>query len=384
MRKRITMLLICLLLVVGGTAQDSRIPLFKLMKNTELAFSQAPLRVENTVTLPRDRVLVFFFAEGKSEGEESYWLNLFNENGDILLAKEFCSFCPEDFVFPYVQALLGEKGFTLEFYPDISSMEVYYRSAYTFDGKQVKADKKYTQKFGDAFYAQNLAPFIVKKRAHAYDEEGTSPYLDLIIEHVPTGKTIKTQVWDVMFCPFLDESGDRLWLAQKNEQGKLGLRLYSLGFRELTERIFAWDEVTLETNENAYLCSGAVHNGKVMLLLRLSNTEYTLLFVDIEKEEVISRNAVHALPSTDYIQGFLPGSWQILVHGAFDEATQTFEKRLGVLSGEYTINPITTFWGQAFSVWINQEGNIETLEMDKDSGLWWLREYWGGEEKAKE
>lgn len=80
----------------------------------------------------------------------------------------------------------------------------------------------------------------------------------------------------------------------------------------------------------------------------------------------------------------MSGHPQLLVYWVFDDVSESYEKRLGVLSGEYTINPITTFWGQAFSVWINQEGNIETLEMDKDSGLWWLREYWGGEEKAKE
>lgn len=374
MRKMMTTALVCLALFIGVhcAAQASAALELRLISKQSLPFSKPPLRIESTVVLSDNQALAIYVAKGDVKGEESLLLDLFHEAGNKLLSKSFCAYRPDDFVFPYAQAILGKSGFVCEFYPDVSSMEVYYRSAYTFDGKQVKADKKYTQKFGDAFYAQNIGPFVVKKRAHAYDEEGASPYLDLQIEYVPTGKTIKTKIWDVMFCSFLDEDGQRLWLAQKNEQGKLELRLYTVDKSgAFKEQVFEWDEPSFQTQNYSYVCSGAVQEGKAFLLLRKSNTEYTLLLVDVEKQEATARSTVHALAETDCIEGFLPGKPQLIIHWVFDETTQTFEKRLGALDSRAILKPLN-FAGQAFSLWQNNQENIVTLEKDTISGEWLL------------
>ncbi|MGI6636557.1 MAG: hypothetical protein ACOX7B_15530 [Christensenellales bacterium] len=198
MRRKWAAVILCVMLWSGlgqATAGDAQAVSLTMVSEWPLIFSREPVRIEKSQVLPNGNVAVFYFAQGASTGEEVYWLEVFTAIGERVLAKQLAAFTPQPDggMYPYAQIWVERNQFVCEYYPDITRMEVCYRSVYTLDGKIVKKEKKSTLTYGDAFYAYNVGPYILKRQAHAYDEEHADPFIALEIVHVPTGNVLKTK-----------------------------------------------------------------------------------------------------------------------------------------------------------------------------------------------
>lgn len=376
MQKILSALLACALALgllgtvpVGKAAE----PKLTLEKEHLLAFSKAPLRIEKVEALPNGNLAVLYFSKGEGPEEESYWLDVFSSAGEHLLSKKLASFIPGGPNYPRAQLLIKDNKFVCETYPDVTSMEVCYRSVYTFEGKLLQSDQKSTLKFGEAAYANNLGPFILGIQAHAEDVAPPNPYRRLHIEHVPTGQTLTTSTYDFKPAFCVDEKG-RLWVLQKNEEEHLELRCYTAG-DSLREQIAEIAEPSLLAHEFTSLQSAIGFEDKIRLLIYLTNTEYVDLTYDPGSQKITDRRGLTALPGASYVSGYLVLGSQILaVNQVWDEGSQTFSKILGLVDAEGVPLPLP-FSGEAFGLYTLGEDRLCALERDADDQALQLRTY---------
>jgi hypothetical protein len=375
MNRKLAAVWICFMLLAlfyHAFAMNAEAPQLTAVSEQPLRFSQPPLRIEKAERLPNGHVVVFYFSQGEDKREERYRMDLFAASGECLLSREMGAYIPDVSTYPFAQILIKGEHFLCEYYPDITTMEVCYGSVYTFDGRAVQADKKSTFRYGDVDYAWNHGQFILKRQAHAYDEEVADPFIRLKLEHVPTGKTLQTAVWDPVFRAFSD-GANRLWIVQKNERENLEIWAYTAS-DAVTEQIVEIDEPTLKTHDVASICAAVLHQENACLLVRLSNMDHVLLTYDAESQQITTGRALTTLSGADYIAGLMTvGPRLLAVNGVWDETTQTFSWALGVVEQPAEQVPLP-FKGKAFSVFANgKDGTIVALE--KDAGAWLLREY---------
>lgn len=377
MRKALAAALICFLLTAplghgfAGTAEAVQ-P--SAVSERPLPFGRQILRIEAVEALPNGNLAVLSFSQGKEKDEEALWLDLFTASGERPLSRRLGSHRPEISAYPFAQLLIKSGKIICEYYPDITSMELCYRSSYSFTGKALRTDQKLTLRYGDAGYARNLGQFILKRQAHAYDEAPADPFTRLEIEHVPTGKIVRTKVWDFAPASFTDKA-NHLWIVQKNEQAKLEIRTYTAS-GAVTEKVVEINEPTLKAQEYAAVRSAVWHQGRARILIRSSNTEYVLLTYDLNSQQIVASSALSALPEANYVSGLMvAGAHLLAVNEIWDEAMQRQSKALSLMDEAGAQHPLR-FAGQAFSVFTKEmDGALFALELDKGSGQWLLREY---------
>ncbi|NLX83171.1 MAG: hypothetical protein GXZ04_05075 [Clostridiales bacterium] len=338
-----------------------------------LAFSRLPLRIEKVEPLPSGKLAVIYFSQGEQQGEELYWLDLFSNTGSRLLSKLLAAHIPDVSTYPYAQILIKGNEFVCEFYPDITTMEVCYRSVFSVEGQKVKEDQKQTLKAGAAYYTQNQGPFLLGKQAHAEDVEPATPLRRWHIEHAPSRQTftINTFDYDPAFCV---DRAQRLWIIQKNQQAHLELRSYTMGDSP-TEQTVELAEPSLLAHEFTSVQSAVSFKGKVRLLIYHTNTEFVDLTYDPDSQKITDRGTLTALPGASYVSGYLVSNAQLLaVNEVWDEASQTFAKMLGAVDAKGVLHPLT-FMGEAFGLYAQGEDTLCTLERGADDNSWLLRTY---------
>ncbi|MGI6636556.1 MAG: hypothetical protein ACOX7B_15525 [Christensenellales bacterium] len=119
--------------------------------------------------------------------------------------------------------------------------------------------------------------------------------------------------------------------------------------------------------------AAAWYQGKVHVLIYLTNTEHAWEAYSADGRNRMQLATVTALPKANYISGLMvAGAHLLAVHEVWDETAQWQSKLLGRIIADATQQ--LPFTGQAWSVFLHENGDILTLEKDAPS-RWLLRGY---------
>lgn len=182
--------------------------------------------------------------------------------------------------YPRGQVILEKNRFVCEYYPDITTMEVYKQRIYRYTGKQVQKPTTKKLKFGAACYAERVGDYMFRMQAHSEDESDASPYRTVKISHIASGKQKTLYLYDWSFCAFPDADGNLLF-AQQNERGNLEIRQYSASMQET---IVELDSSYFDDNLS-YVSSAACIESTAYLLISQGFSKYTLLTYDREAQK---------------------------------------------------------------------------------------------------
>ena len=363
--KRITAFMVCLFLsclvvLSGALAENDRM---RLLRADPLSFSKQPISIDSVASMPDGSLAVIYFAAGSEEVQREYRLDLFAPDGVPLLSKSFGQFNIELDPYPFAQIILQSDGFLCEYYPDITSMETCFQTAYGNAGKATGKEQKKKLPYGTAAYAERVGGYMVKKQAHAADERDASPYQAVEIVHIATGQsTLRSLYGWSDFCAFPDGDGDLL-IAQKNERGSLEIRQYGLA-DGLKETVIELDGAWPAVDDHARVQSAACIGRTAYLQIYLTNQESLILICDLEQEAIVGSSPLSAAEGSDYIAALRTADSMLLaVDGHWDETAQRHLFRLDALDSDLARTPLALAHGSCLYLFTEDEpGIITTIE----------------------
>lgn len=373
-RKAVALLLLMLLLnpLSAALAASNSAPRLELVSATPLQFSRPPIRIDGAVMLPNGNLAVLHFSLGATVFEESYWLDLFSATSERLLSRQLVSFRQDADSYPLAQILIKRDHFILEYYPDVTTMEVCFQSSYSFGGRALQADRKRSYAYGEALYAQNIGSFLYRWQSHAVDEPDADAHISVDIEHVPSGRTMRAKLWDFAARRFADDQ-QRLWIVQRNEQGLLEIRSLAAG-EGMKEHITALNEPSLLA-DGAMLSAAVSHQGKARIVVYRHDAAPMLLTYDPTKQLVTARSALGTPEEARHLSALMSvGRHLLAVYERWDDNMQQNAKALALIDGNMAQHPLP-FTGRAFSVLQDsRDDSIAALEQDDDEH-WVMRVY---------
>lgn len=340
----------------------------QLLYTQTLLFSKPPIRIDSVMSMPDEAIAVIYYAEGTKRNKEEYRLDLFSADGTLLLVKSFCQIEPGNDPSPHAQIILQSSGFLCEYYPDITSMEVCYRTEYSYSGKVTGKEKKVKLKYGAAFYAEQTGDFMILKQAHAYDEPDASPYQNVEIIHIPTDQHVSLSLYDwSSFCPFVGSNGD-LFIAQKNERGNLEIRRYDIA-SDMHESIAELGTEYFYGKRFAYVLSATCIGDLAYLQVRLTNEEASILTYDMEEGIITASSTLKAAQGSDYIASIQSsGSVLLAVDGRWNAALQRYALTIDAIDTNMERVPVVLMHEQClFILQSDASGKLTTIEVDGDA-----------------
>ena len=147
----LTFLTLCLMLCASASADSAPM---QLMRMNPLAFSKQPTHIESVTPTPDGSFVIIYFADSDTAGMQEMRLELFDAAGASLLSAALgdANLLEEGAPYPRGQVILEKNRFVCEYYPDITTMEVYKQRIYRYTGKQVQKPTTKKLKFGAACY----------------------------------------------------------------------------------------------------------------------------------------------------------------------------------------------------------------------------------------
>ena len=354
----LTSLTLCLLLLAGASADSAPM---QLMRMNPLAFSKQPTRIESVTPTPDGSFVIIYFADSDTAGMQEMRLELFDAAGASLLSAALgdANLLEEGAPYPQGQVILEKNRFVCEYYPDITTMEVYKQSIYRYTGKQVQKSTTKTLKFGAACYAERVGDYMVRMQAHSEDESDASPYRTVKISHIASGKQKTLYLYDWSFCAFPDADGNLLF-AQQNERGNLEIRQYSASMQET---IVELDSSYFDDNLS-YVSSAACIESTAYLLISQGFSKYTLLTYDREAQKITDSRALPTADGSDSLSDIKAAGTSLLsVDGYWNAAMQQRFYRLHLLNADWTRTALPLQHDFCLYVYAAQE-SITTVEAD--------------------
>ena len=354
----LTSLTLCLLLLAGASADSAPM---QLMRMNPLAFSKQPTRIESVTPTPDGSFVIIYFADSDTAGMQEMRLELFDAAGASLLSAALgdANLLEEGAPYPQGQVILEKNRFVCEYYPDITTMEVYKQSIYRYTGKQVQKSTTKTLKFGAACYAERVGDYMVRMQAHSEDESDASPYRTVKISHIASGKQKTLYLYDWSFCAFPDADGNLLF-AQQNERGNLEIRQYSASMQET---IVELDSSYFDDNLS-YVSSAARIESTAYLLISQGFSKYTLLTYDREAQKITDSRALPTADGSDSLSDIKAAGTSLLsVDGYWNAAMQQRFYRLHLLNADWTRTALPLQHDFCLYVYAAQE-SITTVEAD--------------------
>lgn len=354
----LTSLTLCLLLLAGASADSASM---QLMRMNPLAFSKQPTRIESVTPTPDGSFAIIYFADSDTAGMQEMRLELFDAAGASLLSTALgdANLLEEGAPYPRGQVILEKNRFVCEYYPDITTMEVYRQRIYRYTGKQVQKPTTKKLKFGAACYAERVGDYMVRMQAHSEDESDASPYRTVKISHIASGKQKTLYLYDWSFCAFPDADGNLLF-AQQNERGNLEIRQYSASMQET---IVELDSSYFDDNLS-YVSSAACIESTAYLLISQGFSKYTLLTYDREAQKITDSRALPTADGSDSLSDIKAAGTSLLsVDGYWNAAMQQRFYRLHLLNADWTRTALPLQHDFCLYVYAAQE-SITTVEAD--------------------
>lgn len=354
----LTFLTLCLMLCANASADSAPM---QLMRMNPLAFTKQPTSIESVTPTPDGSFVIIYFADSDTAGMQEMRLELVNSAGASLLSAALgeANLLEEGAPFPQGQVILEKNRFVCEYYPDITTMEVYRQRIYRYTGKQVQKPTTKKLKFGAACYAERVGDYMVRMQAHSEDESDASPYRTVKISHIASGKQKTLYLYDWSFCAFPDADGNLLF-AQQNERGNLEIRQYSASMQET---IVELDSSYFDDNLS-YVSSAACIESTAYLLISQGFSKYTLLTYDREAQKITDSRALPTADGSDSLSDIKAAGTSLLsVDGYWNAAMQQRFYRLHLLNADWTRTALPLQHDFCLYVYAAQE-SITTVEAD--------------------
>lgn len=369
MKRFFAVWLMLFLLIASASADGASM---QLMRMNPLAFTKQPTRIESVTPTPDGSFAVIYFADSDTAGMQEMRLALFDAAGASLLSVALgdANLLEEGAPFPQGQVILEKSRFVCEYYPDITTMEVYKQSIYRYTGKRVQKPTTKKLKFGAACYAERVGDYMVCKQAHSEDEIDASPYRTVKISHIASGKKKTLYLYDWSFCAFPDADGNLL-IAQWDERGNLEIRQYSASMQET---IVELDSISAIENGYRSIYSGACIGSTAYLRVSVGEDDYILTY-DQNQQAVTDSRALPAL--ADGYSAFdlnAVGSALLVADGRWDVPLQRLELRISLLNDDLTRTVLPLQHDFCLYVFSDAaQESITTIELD--GGTYFLCQY---------
>lgn len=327
----LTFLTLCLMLCANASADSAPM---QLMRMNPLAFSKQPTRIESVTPTPDGSFVIIYFADSDTAGMQEMRLELFDAAGASLLSTALgdANLLEEGAPYPRGQVILEKNRFVCEYYPDITTMEVYRQRIYRYTGKQVQKPTTKKLKFGAACYAERVGDYMVRMQAHSEDESDASPYRTVKISHIASGKQKTLYLYDWSFCAFPDADGNLLF-AQQNERGNLEIRQYSASMQETIVELDGSNSIEY----SGYRLSSGARIGQTVYLQLSSGADDYVLTYDREAQKITDSRAFSAAEDGYFIADFkTAGSSLLSVDTHWNVPLQRRELHLYLLGSDWT------------------------------------------------
>lgn len=327
----LTFLTLCLMLCANASADSAPM---QLMRMNPLAFSKQPTRIESVTPTPDGGFAVIYFADSDTAGLQEMRLELFDAVGTSLLSAALgdANLLEEGALYPRGQVILEKNRFVCEYYPDITTMEVYKQSIYRYTGTRVQKPTTKKLKFGAACYAERVGDYMVRMQAHSEDESDASPYRTVKISHIASGKQQTLYLYDWSFCAFPDSDGNLL-MAQWNERGNLEIRQYSASMQETIIELDGSNSIEY----SGYRLSSGARIGQTVYLQLSSGADDYVLTYDREAQKITDSRALPTADGSDSLSDIKAAGTSLLsVDGYWNAAMQQRFYRLHLLNADWT------------------------------------------------
>ena len=250
------------------------IPAFNLIEEYPVELSHQAVQIERCGFLNVSLPYILYFSQYDEESL-TYIMDMFSNDGSLVLSVQFCTFEPMESVWPYIQIEEEADTFIVEFYPNITVMDELYAYEYDYDGNLISQQVEHLPE-GDASYISFQGEnYLCRKQAHPQNDD--DPRQLVSIQHLSTGSMYEVLIEDRMATMTEDDDGN-FWLAFVGSNGDIMLSRFSLSADRLNRSLSAIPDNRLP--ESAYIQSAACNDGIIVLLVRISNGVYSLLCID--------------------------------------------------------------------------------------------------------
>lgn len=365
----LTSLTLCLLLLAGASADSAPM---QLMRMNPLAFSKQPTRIESVTPTPDGGFAVIYFADSDTAGLQEMRLELFDAVGTSLLSAALgkANLLDEGEPYPRGQVILEKNRFVCEYYPDITTMEVYKQSIYRYTGTRVQKPTTKKLKFGAACYAERVGDYMVCMQAHSEDESDASPYRTVKISHIASGKRKTLSLSYDSFCAFPDADGNLL-MAQWNERGNLEIRQYSASMQETIIELDGSNSIEY----SGYRLSSGARIGQTVYLQLSSGADDYVLTYDREAQKITDSRAFSAAEDGYFIADFkTAGSSLLSVDAHWNVPLQRRELHIYLLGNDWTRTALPL--QHDFCLYVFSEAAQESITtVEADGSTYFLCQY---------
>ena len=365
----LTFLTLCLMLCANASADSAPM---QLMRMNPLAFSKQPTRIESVTPTPDGGFAVIYFADSDTAGMQEMRLELVNSAGASLLSAALgeANLLDEGALYPHGQVILEKNRFVCEYYPDITTMEVYKQSIYRYTGTRVQKPTTKKLKFGAACYAERVGDYMVCMQAHLEDESDTPPLRTVKISHIASGKRKTLSLSYDSFCAFPDADGNLL-IAQWNERGNLEIRQYSASMQETIIELDGSNSIEY----SGYRLSSGARIGQTVYLQLSSGADDYVLTYDREAQKITDSRALPTADGSDSLSDIkAAGTFLLSVDGYWNAAMQQRFYRLHLLNADWTRTALPL--QHDFCLYVFSDAAQESITtVEADGGTYFLCQY---------
>ncbi len=379
MKRFLALMMAVLMLPLAARGEEEELTLpplvpvasLELMQSCPLAFSRAPADFQSAAMLP-DQTLVIFYGTTLSDGRTEDWMAIFAADGTQIRSQSLGTYDPIKFVFSHAQIILTEKGFLQEYYPDIATMETYYRTSYKKSGAAKGKTRKLKQRTDDAFYTTVIGDYTFFQRAHCEDE----PDFTGKIRHRLSDQTLSFPLYDTTsYALFEDEKGGCLFVQP---QGREALEIRQFTFDgSLHASVLTLPGDYFPDGEYARINSAAGGYGVAYFQISVTNVLSNILTYDLEQQCVTASHPLSAGAGADFLSSLRQAGTSLMVlDGYWSESLQQKTYRLVLLDADMNRTSLSLACGNCLYLFSSaQSEDIITVETDQDGTSFFLCRY---------
>ncbi len=358
--------------------EESALPLpvpvtasLQLVQSCPLAVSKQPRHFRGASLLP-DQTMVVFYETALADGQTEDRMDIFAADGTPVRSESLGTYDPNKFVFSRSQIILTKNGFLREYYPDVATMETYFRTSYKKSGASKGKTRKLKQKTDDAFYTTVIGDYTFFQRAHCEDD----PDFTGKIRHRLSDQTLSFPLYDTAsYALFEDENGACLFVQS---QGQEALEIRQFTFDgSLHETV-----LTLPGNyfpDGGFACINAAAGGDGVAYFEISVTNVlaNILTYDLTQQCIIASHSLSAGEDA-YFLGHLQqsGASLLVLDGYWSEPLQMYTYRPVLLDADMNRTPLSLACGNCLYLFSSaQSEDIITVETDEGGISFFLCRY---------
>ena len=336
---------------------------FNLIEEYAVKLSHPVVQIDKCGILNESLTYILYFTQGKGESL-AYIMDVFSNYGKLLFTNQFCMFEPKESLWPYIQIEERKGTFVVEYYPNITIMDELFLYEYDFNGNLISQGIKHLLEGSASYISFQGKNYVCRKQAHSPND---NPCQLISIQHISTG-TMYEMLIDDRMATMAEDDDESLWVAFVEMQGDIILNHFSISGGILNQSTFAVPDIRLP--ESAYIQSIACDDETIMILVRISNGDYSLLCFD--KATMRSIASWNLQPPNDqvFIDKLMTAGDSVLVVDAQwkDSIQSTVLRPSYTIFGDYALYSIEGQTNETISM-LPQSVYIQCIEFESTQTL---------------